>query len=119
MVKVTIGYHPELTPQAAMEIFQKHFAAKYRVSKIKRVRTRDFIVKKNPLIGVLVGLKQKEDSTSFDFHADAPSAMLAILFWLILALIPALLIYFIVLRPRLKEMEREIKSFIENAPEFK
>lgn len=116
---VTVAHHPELTPQAAMDIFDKHFAGKYRVRKIRRLITRDFIVHKNPLVGVLVGLKQKEGSTSFVFHADAPSAILALLFWIVLGILPAVLVYLIVFKPRLKAMEAEIKSFIENAAEFK
>jgi len=119
MAIVDVAHHPELSPKTAMEVFQKHLAGKYRIRKVKRVVTRDFVVERHPLVGVFVGLRQKKDGTSFVFHGGSPSATVELLFWLMLGLVPALFVYFIVLRPKHKAMEREAKSFIENAPEFK
>ena len=33
MPVVTVGHHPELTEEAAKEVFAKHFAGKYEVYK--------------------------------------------------------------------------------------
>lgn len=114
----TVSHHPELTPQTAMEIFQKHFSGKYKVRKIKRTIARDFIICKSPLIGIRVKLNQREGSTSFLFDGDAPNALLAVLFWLCLGIVIAIIIYLAALKPRLKEMENEVKQYIEQAPEF-
>ncbi len=114
-----MAHHPELTPQGAMEVFQKYFAGKYQVRKIRRTIDRDFIVCKSTLVGVRVKLRQKERETAVLFDGDAPSAIMAILFWMVLAILPAIIIYLIVFKPKLKAMEAEVKYFIENAPKFK
>ena len=119
MAVLNIAHHPELTPKTAMEVFERHFAGKYRTRQLKRVVTRDFVVERHPLVGVFVGLRPKENSTSFVFHGGSPSATVELLFWLMLWLVPALFVYFIVLRPKHTAMEREARSFIEIAPEFK
>ena len=116
---VKVAHHPELTPSNAMEIFQKHFSGKYKVRKIRRTIARDFIICKSSFIGVRVKLQQKKGNTSFLFDGDAPNALAAVCFWLCLGILPAIIIYLIAFKPQLKAMEMEVKSYIENAPEFK
>ena len=116
---VTVAHHPELTPVNAMEIFQKHFSGKYKVRKIKRTIARDFIICKSSLVGVRVKLRQKDNKTSFIFDGDAPNALAAVCFWIFLGILPAVIIYLIAFKPKLRAMEMEVKSYIENAPEFK
>lgn len=110
MKVVTVGHHPELTLEAAMDIFQKHFAGKYEVYK-PRHRHGFFMVKKSTWAGVRIEPRQKGDSTSFVFSAWIPSDLLNALFMGLIA--------WVILRPRWKALEEEIKSFIENALEFK
>ena len=116
---VMVAHHPELTWQDAMRIFQQHFNGKYKVRKIKRTIARHFIICKSPLIGIRVKLEQTKDRTSFVFDGDAPNALLAVLFWMGLGILISVIIYLTALKPRLKSMENEVKSYIENAPEFK
>ena len=116
---VTVAYHPELTWQDAMVIFQRHFSGKYKVRKIRRTIQRHFFICKSPLTGIRVKLEQKKDSTSFVIDGDAPNAFLALLFWLCLGILFSIIVYYMVFKPRLKEMENEVKAYIENAPEFK
>lgn len=112
MKVVSVGHHPELTLESAMEIFRKHFAGKYEVYK-PRHRHGFFIVKKSIWAGVRVEPRQdkKKDATSFVFSAWIPSDFLNALLMGLIA--------WVILRPQWKILEEEIKSFIENAPEFK
>jgi hypothetical protein len=110
MAVVTIPHQPYLTPEAAMEVFRRGLSGQYMVYQTHFFR-RDFIVKKNRLVGVGVKLKQKPRETSFVFAHMAPSPFLEWLCggWLVQ----------LVLRPDLKGMEEEVRSFIERAPEFR
>ena len=74
-----------------------------------------FVVQKTPFTGVFVGLKQHKDSTAFKFQAGPPSRVLTLL----CVLLVGWLIVLPALRAQWKEMEAEVKSFIENAPEFR
>ena len=116
---VMVAHHPELTWKDAMGIFQTHFSGKYKVRKIKRTIARHFIICKSPLIGIRVKLEQKKDRTSFILDGDASNFLLGVLFWVCLGLLISAIIHLIALRPKLKTMENEVKSYIENAPEFK
>lgn len=114
MPSITVAHNPRLTPETAMEIFRKHFKGRYEIHKTRAMINRQFAVRKNGFVGVFVGLEQDEDSTCFVFHGDSQSVMANILGGVLLGilLIP-------ILRPRRKAMEAEIKSFMENEPEFK
>jgi hypothetical protein len=116
MAVVTINHHPELTSKAAMEMFQRHFEDKYAIYAIKSVN-RDFVIKKSEWRAVSVRLKQEKNSTSFVFIAFVPSKLrnIGLILW---GIVPVFLAYAI-LKPGWREMEREIESFIKNAPEFK
>jgi hypothetical protein len=112
MAVVHIKQHPELTAEKAMEIFKKGFAGKYQVYKWNRVGgMRDFVVKKSSLIAVAVKLKQEKDKTSFVYVDIVPSALLQLL---VMGLL-----YSLLARSSYKALMNEVKTFIENAPEFK
>ena len=112
MAVVHIKQHPELTAEKAMEIFKKGFAGKYQVYKWNRAGgLRDFVVKKSSLIGVAVKLKQEKDKTSFVFVDFIPSVLMTLLV--------AGLLYSLIARSTYQAMMNEVKTFIENAPEFK
>lgn len=113
MAKVTVGHHPELTKEGAMEVFERHFADKYEVHMIKsRAIVRDFVIKKDYWAAVLVRLEQKPEQTVFNFIGTPPAALSRLL----------AMVFFIFSWPATKackRMEKEIKEFIENAEEFK
>jgi hypothetical protein len=112
MAVVTIGHHPELTAEAAMSVFQKGFTGKYEVYKWNRPGgARDFVVKKSSLIGVAVKVKQDKEKTGFTFVDFIPSALMTFLV--------AGVWYALFARSSYQAMMNEVKTFIENAPEFK
>jgi hypothetical protein len=112
MAVVHVKHHPEVTAEKAMEIFKKGFAGKYEVYKWNRPGgVRDFVVKKSSLIAVAIKLKQEKDKTSFTFVDFIPSALMTFLL--------AGLWYSLLSRSSYQAMMNEVKSFIENAPEFK
>ena len=117
MAVVHIKQQPDLTAEKAMEIFKKGFAGKYEVYKWTRTSLlmRDFVVKKSSLIGVAVKLKQENDQTSFVLAWESPSWLLSRLVMLVLPWISIILIF----RPGGRAVENEVKTFIENVPEFK
>ena len=110
MAIVEVGYHPDLTTERAMEVFRAHFAPQYQVQK-SNLLSRDFVVQKSGWTGVGVKLEQKAGSTSFVFTAFLPSFMLQMLVGNLIAML--------ILRPSWKGMEQEVRTFIENAKEFK
>lgn len=111
MAVVTVKHRPEMTVDAAIEVFGKHFAGKYEVSRMKSMAGRDFVVKKSGWTGVGVRLKHEKNSSAFVFTGMIPSTSKRLLF--------GSLIGYLILRPRWRPMEKEIASFIQNAPEFK
>ena len=112
MAVVHVKQHSDLTAEKAMEIFKKGFAGKYEVYKWNRPGgVRDFVVKKSSLIAVAVKLKQEKDKTSFTFVDFIPSALMTFLFVGVL--------YSLLSRSSYRAMVNEVKTFIENAPEFK
>jgi len=110
MAVIHIKHHPELTAEKAMGIFKKGFAGKYEVYKVQS-RLRDFTIKKNSLIGVAVKLKQEKDKTTFIYFNTIPSLLMELLF--------ASIWYALLNRSKYQAMVNEVKTFIENAPEFK
>jgi hypothetical protein len=111
MPKITLRHNPELTAEKVMEIFKKQFQGKYEIYATRLIGA-DLIIKKSAWTGVSVKLKQAEGQTILKYGAMAPSAGVRMLFY---ALIPILILYFV----SWKKMQNEIKSFVENAPEFK
>jgi len=112
MAKVVVGHHPELTGESAMKIFKRQFGSKYQVYKTE-LPTRDFFVKKSAWVGVAVSVRQKPNQTVFNFTAISPSLKARILSVAFLG------IAVLVLQRRFWKIENEIRSFIENAEEFK
>ena len=110
MAVVNVKHHPELTADKAMEIFKKSFAGKYEVYMAKS-QLRDFTIKRSSLIGVAVKLKQEKDKTTFVYAVTIPSMLMALLF--------ASVWYTLLNRAKYQAMLSEVKTFIENAPEFK
>ena len=116
MAVIIVAYHPELTPERAMEVFRSHFADRYDVHKIAWFERmgqmwgghRDFIVKKSAWTGVGVNLEQRSDTTRFVFVPMMPTPILVV--------VP--LLFWLVLRASWKALEEEVRSFIEGAPEF-
>jgi hypothetical protein len=116
---VTVGHHPELTAEAAREVFQRHFADKYKV--YKRFAW-DIVVEKSPWAGAGVKLKQETGKTKFDVVRCLPSVLrgcLLVFFGLMTLGLLYFLFVWLFVRPRQKAMEEEVKSFIESAEEFK
>ena len=110
MAKVTIAHHPELTPDSAMELFRNHFGEKYEVYKVRKV-LRHFCVKKSGAVGVGVRLQQGGDETALIYSAHVPSFLLNMFganMWGLLFFLSSW-----------KALEREVREFVENAPEFK
>jgi hypothetical protein len=115
MAIVEIPYQPGLTADGAMEVFRRGFGGKYHVYKTHFFLRRDFVVKRNPLIGVGVKLTQKPGETRFVYTYMIPSPLLALPSSLLLGGV----LHFLILRPSSKALEAEVRSFIENAPEFR
>jgi hypothetical protein len=110
MAVIHVKHHPDLTAEKAMEIFKKGFAGKYEVY-MAQSGLRDFTIKKSSMIGVAVKLKQEKDKTTFIYTDTIPSALMGLLF--------ASVWYTILNRSKYQAMVKEVKTFIENAPEFK
>ncbi len=111
MPKEVIPKKPELTPEKAYEIFSSKFGSKYEVymSKLPRL---DFAMKKSAWSGIAVKIVQKEDKTIIRYGAFAPSAFVRMLQ---LGLIPLLVLWF----TSWKDMQNEVKEFIESDPAFR
>ena len=110
MAVVTVAHQPELTPEKVMDVFSRHFPQEFEVYKTGFFG-RDFVVKKNGWTGVGVKLKQDTNGTSFVFTALMPNVLLNLLFGGLLS--------FVLLRASWKGLERDVREFIENAPDFK
>ena len=101
----TIAHHPELTQEQAQELFQKHFEGKYKVEDFKGP-FRDFIVVKNPFIGVAVKLEQTGNETKFIFSGQARRLWAGLLSAGFLGMLIR------------NSLTTEVKNYIQAAPEF-
>ncbi len=110
MKTITVAHNPGLTPEAAMKMFHILLEDRFSVNKLGDGPDFQFVVQKSPFTGVLVGLRQQEDKTSFAIKGSWPSRT-----GLILSLGP---ISWLWLRPGWKEMEEDVASLIQNAPLF-
>lgn len=124
MATFTVGHHPELTAEKAMEVFSRQLGDKYDVHFPSGMESwlggrADFVVSKSTWAGVGVWLRQKQDTTSFRSSGILP----AITYLGVLAAGVGMLvtggIAWIMLRPSWKAIEADIESCIENAVEFK
>ena len=110
MIKVIIRHNPSLTKDMVLELFQRHFGSRYEVYATKLLGM-DLVVKKSGSTGVSLKLVHKADESFFRFGAFAPSLAFRILLYGVIA-------YFF-LRRKWREMEAEIKDYIESEPAFK
>jgi hypothetical protein len=103
-----IAYKPDLTKEQAEEIFRQHFAGKYKVEDFKGW-FRDFVVTKNPYVGVAVKLEQddEEKTTKFVYSGIAPAMWARVLLGNVLGIL------------LWNSLTNEVEAFIESAPEFK
>ena len=111
MPRIAVLHNPDLTIQAAMEAFQRHFVGRYDVYRpdVPGKLGRHFVIKKSGWTGAGVTLEQTGTSTSFDFSAQMPSKLLATFFW------PEAYPFYI---RSWRALENEVGSFIENEPTF-
>ena len=109
MAVTEIAHKPELTKEQARELFAKHFEGRYKVEKWKGLGTisRDFVIERNPFIAVTVKLEQGTNDTKFVYSGIAPKLWARLL-------VSGLLSYFL-----WNGLTREVRTFIESAPEFK
>jgi hypothetical protein len=110
MPRAIISHKPELSKEKVYEIFRKHFEGTYEVYET-RLLGADFVVKKSAWTGVSIRLVQKKDKTMLAYAAFAPSAAVRVF---LMGLLPMLICYATVW----KEIQNEIKEFIETAPDF-
>jgi len=118
MAIVEIAHNPELTVSKARQIFREHFSRGYIVDTpgfFQRLfPRRQFAVRRDDWTGIGIRLKQNDGSTSFVFTAlPPPSGIKAFMY----NLAPPLA--WLILRPGRKELENEVKVFIENAADFR
>lgn len=105
MAVATIAHKPEMTKEQLQEIFAKHFEGTYDVHEFRGFG-RDFVIAKNPWVGIAVKLEQSEGQTKLNYNGICPAwwarAMLGVLFGLFLW----------------NGITDEVKEFIATAPQF-
>ncbi len=74
MAVAEIAHNPGLTKEQALELFRKRFEGKCRVNEwnVPAAVRRDFIVERNPFVGVSVKLEQASGKTKFVYNGIAP-----------------------------------------------
>ncbi|MBN2156253.1 MAG: hypothetical protein JW776_09430 [Candidatus Lokiarchaeota archaeon] len=73
MVKIDIGFNPELTEQAVLNILQQHLP--YKVEMWKAIGS-GVSVWKNVLLGAIVKLKQGSNTTILSVEGNPPSLIM-------------------------------------------
>lgn len=106
MAVVNIPHKPQLTKEQSQELFRKHFEGKYQVEDFKGL-FRDFMVVKSPFIGVALKLEQTERETKFVYSGVAPR-------WWARVLLGALVVALFS-----GAVAKDVKEYLETAPEFK
>lgn len=106
MAVVTIGYHPELTEEQAFRVLERHFGEKYEVYE----REGCIVIKRSSFAAADVRVEQEPDKTKFLVDMRAASLWAALLIGSSVGLLPTLV---------WGGLEREVTSFIRDAPEFK
>lgn len=108
MAVSTVAHKPDLTKEQVREIFRAHFEPRCRIEEWKSpLVARDFVVVKNPFVGVAVKLEQGQTDTKFVYGGVAPRVWARLLF-------SGLLSIFL-----WNGLTNEVRQFIESAPEFK
>ena len=106
MAVATIAHKPELTKEQAQELFRRHFEGKRQVEDFKGL-FRDFMVVKNPFVGVAVKLEQGEGETKFVYGGLAPRLWARVLLGSLVGIF------------MWNGLTNEVKEYIETAPEFR
>ncbi len=103
-----IAHKPELTKEQAEEAFRKHFEPKYKVEDFKGY-FRDFMVVKNPWVGVSLKLEQDEAAgkTKLVYSGLAPRLWARML----LGALVGMFLW--------NGITKEVEAFIDSAAEFK
>jgi hypothetical protein len=103
-----VAHKPDLTKEQVREIFRAHFEPRCKIEDWKSpLVSRDFVVVKNPFVGVAVKLEQGQTDTKFVYGGVAPRVWARLLFSGLLSLF------------LWNGLTSEVKQFIETAPEFK
>ncbi len=123
MATVTVAHHPDLTPEGALEVFRSHLDDTYDVQAPggfeKWFNGRPhIIVRKTRWAAAAVWLRQKKDATSFRFSGMWPPEALVGAVFAVPGIVVTYLTAWITLRSSWKEIEADITSVIESAPEF-
>jgi hypothetical protein len=110
VAKLTLKHNPQLDIEGLLQILQNKFGGEYEVYKTGLIGS-DVVIKKSAWTGIALKLIQKADRTMIRFNAFAPSVFVRILQ---LGLLPILILYLISWGP----MQKEIKGYLESAPEL-
>ena len=113
MATVTVPNRPGLTKYRAMELFKRRFVGVYDVY-MTNLHFIDFIVKESRWVGVGVTLKHADKGVRFVISGLVPSYTLSVF----LNLLGGGLVTFPLARLNRKNLEEEIKMFIESEAEF-
>ena len=109
MATVTVPHNPELTKEQVNEAISRHFSGTFDVS--MPWHSRWIQVKKSGWSAVGVQLKQSKTATTFKLWTYMPSIKFGQL--------TGTLLPYIIFRSRWKELEEDVATFIEGAPEFR
>lgn len=108
MAKTTIESIPSLTKEKLTNILSVYGKPKgYEVGASSLIGA-DVFVKKSGWTGVTIKMKQKADGTTFKVYGYAPSMAVRLLIYGVITIL--------ILRPKWKQLENEIVSFIESEP---
>ncbi len=124
MATVTVAHHPDLTPEGALEVLRRQLGCdRYDVHAPggfeKWFNGRPpIVVRKTRWAAVAVWLRQKKDATSFRFSGMWPPEALVGAVFAVAGIVVTYLTAWITLRSSWKEIEADITSVIESAPEF-
>ncbi len=113
MSTMTVLARPGLTKKRVVSLFRERFTGTHEVYETNLL-TRDFIVKKSGWTGVGIKLKRTDQGTEFVFTGLVPSYSLSV----IANMLGGGLITMPFLRGSRKDLEDEIKIYIEIEPEF-
>ena len=113
MATMTVLARPGLTKKRVVTLFRERFRGTYEVYETDLL-TRDFIVKKNGWTGVGIKLKHASQSTELVFTGLVPSYSLSVF----TNMLAGGLITMPFLRRSRKDLEDEMKIYIETEPEF-
>lgn len=110
MPEITVAHRPELTLDRALGAFRDEFGDRYEVREARLLGIRRITVNKTSWVGVTVDLRHTRDRTIFSYRGYIPSTVYNLLLGGFIAMM--------ILRSRWRELENEVRAFIEAAPAF-